>query len=184
MSLISDAAAFARIAHVGQMRKYSSGVPYITHPFRVAGWVASLVADDNLIAAAYLHDVIEDTTYGEDTIRSVFGGSVAGYVVELTNTTHDKLIPRAERKRLDRERIATISTGAKLVKMVDRWDNLMEMDCQDSEAKRFLRQAYLQESYDLWKVLKQDSNIMLHSGTIMLPTLIELLAVKHKVSLR
>jgi GTP pyrophosphokinase len=80
--LIERAYAVAEQAHEGQVRK--SGEPYITHPIAVAGIVATLGLPDTVIAAAFLHDVVEDTLVGLDDIRTEFGDEVAGFVDGVT----------------------------------------------------------------------------------------------------
>ena len=81
-TLIERAYAVAEQAHEGQLRK--SGEPYITHPIAVAHIIASLGLPDTVIAAAFLHDVVEDTVVGLDDIRTEFGDEVAGFVDGVT----------------------------------------------------------------------------------------------------
>lgn len=148
--MIIRAAQFAENAHAGQVRKHS-GRPYITHPIRVAGRVACHpLASTELVAAAFLHDVVEDCGVTLEEIKVVFGGLVAHYVSELTNTS--KSIPgldRAGRKAVDEARVATISDEAKVVKLIDRIDNLRETDPNDPFSL-----MYAMESLDLLKALK------------------------------
>ena len=148
--LIIRAAQFAHECHKGQKRKYN-GMPYITHPIRVAGRVAThRMATRELVAAAFLHDVVEDCGVAVPHLVLRFGQSVADYVEELTNTS-GLLIPkpkRAERKRLDRERVATISIEAKVVKLIDHIDNLREIDPTDDFC-----QLYCRETLNLLEVL-------------------------------
>lgn len=81
-ALIERAYAVAEQAHEGQSRK--SGEPYITHPIAVAEIVAGLGLPDTVIAAAFLHDVVEDTGVGLEHIRAEFGEEVAGFVDGVT----------------------------------------------------------------------------------------------------
>lgn len=151
VDLIIAAAQCAATQHAGQVRKYN-GRPYITHPIRVAGRVAIWrFATPELVAAAYLHDVVEDCDLSLETIGCYFGPDVMGYVSELTNVSKN-LVPmpnRAERKRLDIARVATISVQAKFVKLIDRIDNLREIDPEDSFAT-----LYARESLNLLTVLQ------------------------------
>lgn len=78
------AAAFARQAHEGQTRKFT-GAPYYTHVERVAALVASRTDRPELIAAAYLHDTIEDCSVTYETLAQHFGHAVANIVHSLTN---------------------------------------------------------------------------------------------------
>lgn len=85
--LIERAYAVAEQAHQGQSRK--SGEPYITHPIAVAEIIAGLGMPDTVIAAAFLHDVVEDTGVALDHIREEFGDEVADFVDGVTKL--DKL---------------------------------------------------------------------------------------------
>lgn len=133
VGIVERARIFATLAHNGQFRKYER-IPYIVHPCRVAYRVSLLLgASPELIAAAYLHDVCEDCGVTFDIIRRVFGEVVCSYVDDLTNRFKDakdnkgKLLPRAERKRLEFVRVCTVQKESKWVKMVDRIDNLADM---------------------------------------------------------
>jgi guanosine-3',5'-bis(diphosphate) 3'-pyrophosphohydrolase len=183
MNPIIRAATFAAISHEGQYRKYSR-VPYIVRPFRVAGWTAALSRDENATCAAHLHDVIEDCGVTELEIRGMFNPAVAALVVELTNPSkeHPEL-PRKERKAMDREHLLHISPTAKLIKLIDRWDNLNDMPLDNPDAKRFLRQHYLAESHMVCEILMQEPDVACHVEHINLPQLIESLSVTLKVKL-
>lgn len=93
MSLIIDAAQFAATAHKGQVRKYN-GRPYISHPIRVAGRVATHPeASEELVAAAFLHDVVEDCNVGIGLLQRIFGHAVASLVGDLTNPSKGDKAP-------------------------------------------------------------------------------------------
>lgn len=127
MNLILKAASFAEEAHRGQMRKYGN-IPYIYHPMRVAGRASFLAGTtEEMVAAAWLHDVLEDTKAKPVDLEIEFGPKVLKMVIELTNVSKGLSLPRAERKRLDREHIAKVSVEAKRIKMLDRIDNLSDM---------------------------------------------------------
>ncbi len=141
--MIIDAARFAKQCHAGQVRKYS-GRPYITHPIRVAGRVATHpLATEPLVAAAFLHDVVEDCDVPLSAIETRFGPTVVSYVDQLTNPTWEDGIPRSERKRRDRDRIATISNECKMVKLIDRIDNLHEIDLTSDFARLYANESLL-----------------------------------------
>lgn len=157
MNLILEASRFAKEKHNGQFRKYYDGVAYINHPMRVAAAVSFHPdSDEELVAAAWLHDVIEDceVTYGE--LDDLFGTKVATYVDELSNKSKVDIpeANRAKRKAYDLAYIATISRKAKIVKLIDRYDNLGEIPLDNEEAVKFLRSVYLNESYALHQVVK------------------------------
>lgn len=132
MNLIEKAKEFAHEAHdrVKQKRKYT-GEPYWVHPDAVADIVASVTSDEIMIAAAYLHDVLEDVTplypgYSEGQIRVIFGESVLALVKELTDVFTKESYPklnRAQRKALEHERVSKISPEGKTIKLADILDN-------------------------------------------------------------
>jgi (p)ppGpp synthase/HD superfamily hydrolase len=155
MNKIVEAARFARHVHCGQFRKYTN-VPYITHPERVAlRLMYRPDSTEELICAGWLHDTIEDCpNVSEKTIASLFGPEVARIVVEVTNTakkTHPHL-NRAARKRMDLGRLAAVSHEAKILKLIDRIDNLNEFDRQ---ADPEFANVYHGESMDLAEALKE-----------------------------
>ncbi|MCR5742310.1 MAG: HD domain-containing protein [Lachnospiraceae bacterium] len=76
---LKEAYDFATTAHEGQFRKGST-IPFITHPTEVCELVATLTDDEDVIIAALLHDVVEDTKYTVEDIRGRFGDRVAGLV--------------------------------------------------------------------------------------------------------
>ena len=127
MSLILAAARFAKEAHGGQSRKFN-GLPYITHPARVAGRVAIHdIASEETVAAAFLHDVMEDCGTQRTTLEDLFGDEIAKLVSELTNPSKGSPLPRGKRKKIDRDHLRTVSREAKIIKLIDRIDNLQEM---------------------------------------------------------
>jgi (p)ppGpp synthase/HD superfamily hydrolase len=151
MSLILAAANFASMAHKGQKRKYTNR-PYIEHPMRVAGQV-SLLEDvtEEEVAAAWLHDVIEDCdpSYAK-LIDETWPERIATLVLDLTNPSKKRPeIDRKSRKSLDREHFRHVGRWAKLIKLVDRIDNIRDMD----GAEAGFKSLYLQESLLLANVL-------------------------------
>lgn len=160
MNLILKAASFAEYAHRGQTRKYG-GVPYIQHPMRVAGRASILAGTtEELVAAAWLHDSLEDTKTTPVDLETEFGPKVLKLVIELTNVSTGLDLPRAERKRLDREHIARVSVEAKRIKMLDRIDNLNDMNGSEkdfamlyAEESKLLAEAIGDADRDLKKEL-------------------------------
>jgi (p)ppGpp synthase/HD superfamily hydrolase len=149
MNVILKAAAFARHAHDGQRRKYNRR-PFVQHPARVAGRAAVHPrASEIMVAAAFLHDVVEDTSHTLDEIVAEFGSDIARLVSELTNPSTGSKAPRHERKRQDREHLGLVSTEAKILKLLDRIDNLREMQ----EAPADFRRKYCEESRLLAEVI-------------------------------
>ena len=76
MSLFDDAARFAVDAHAGMLRK-GDAIPYVLHPFEVASIAATITTDEEVLAAALLHDTVEDADASLDRIRELFGDRVA-----------------------------------------------------------------------------------------------------------
>lgn len=152
MSMILKAAALAVRAHEGQKRKYT-GQPYVTHPARVAGRVALIPGvTEEMVAAAYLHDVLEDTTTTRDEIEGVTNPQVGFYVDLLTNKSKGSALPREERKALDRKHLAEAPIQVRQIKALDRIDNLLEM----VDAPKDFRKLYAAESILLADALGDD----------------------------
>ena len=126
LPLVLQALAFAADKHRDQRRKDAAASPYINHPIALANVLVREgdVADPAVLAAALLHDTVEDTQTTPAELKAAFGPAVAAIVEEVTD---DKSLPKAERKRLQVEHAATMSRGAKLVKLADKICNLRDM---------------------------------------------------------
>jgi len=124
---ILRAAAFAAERHRDQRRKGKDASPYINHPLALANLLAHDCGerDATVLMAALLHDTVEDTGTTFAEIEQLFGNDVAAIVREVTD---DKLLPKAERKRLQVEHAAHISRPAKLVKLADKICNLRDLN--------------------------------------------------------
>lgn len=155
MSIILEAARFAKAKHFGVFRKHSNQ-PYIVHPARVAGVISYLPnSTEEMVAAAWLHDVVEDCDVSHHEIFIKFGHYVSNLVAELTNPS--KLYPnwpRRKRKALDLEHARAMHKEAKMIKMVDRIDNLLDYPLEIPEVKDFVRDLYLPESIKLYNAIK------------------------------
>jgi len=127
ISIVLVASAFAAQKHRDQRRKGAEASPYINHPIAVANVLANEahVTDPVILAAALLHDTIEDTDTTADELSVEFGAEIAEIVLEVTD---DKSLPKRERKRLQIEHAASISEKAKLVKLADKICNLRDMN--------------------------------------------------------
>jgi len=149
--LTKAALRFAAEAHHGQKRKYSDE-PFILHPMRVADAVSEHpMATPEMVAAAYLHDVLEDTPVTVAQLRELFGAEVAGLVVELTNPSRNfPNLLRAVRKQMDIDHLAQASIEAQVIKLYDRLKNLEEME----DAPKKFKRLYAEESIDLAKALE------------------------------
>jgi (p)ppGpp synthase/HD superfamily hydrolase len=132
MNTYQKARNFAVEAHasIDQVRKYT-GEPYHVHVHAVAELVETKTKDEEILAAACLHDVLEDVEpsmpqYGRETIRKEFGERVLSLVIELTDIYTKENYPdlnRKKRKQLEAERLAQVSDDAKLIKRADLFDN-------------------------------------------------------------
>jgi guanosine-3',5'-bis(diphosphate) 3'-pyrophosphohydrolase len=125
-ALILDAAAFAADKHRNQRRKDKGASPYINHPIGLAALLANDggIADARVLAAALLHDTIEDTEATPAELEERFGTAIKDIVLEVTD---DKSLPKAERKQLQVEHAPHISREAKLVKLADKICNLRDI---------------------------------------------------------
>jgi guanosine-3',5'-bis(diphosphate) 3'-pyrophosphohydrolase len=121
------AAGFAARKHDGQLRK-DNETPYIAHPFRVAMTVRDIfgVDDSTALAAALLHDVIEDTTADYDDLEKEFTREIAEVVAALTK---DMRMPEDAREVAYDKQLTNAPWQARLVKLADVYDNLI--DCLD-----------------------------------------------------
>lgn len=124
--LVTSAADFAARRHLGQTRKGASQAPYINHLAEVAALLAatSAAADPNLIAAAWLHDVVEDGHATAAEIEDLFGSDIRALVDELTD---DMSLGKEERKRRQTTEIAGKSRRARLLKLADKVSNVREI---------------------------------------------------------
>jgi guanosine-3',5'-bis(diphosphate) 3'-pyrophosphohydrolase len=126
LSLIFQALDFAAKKHRDQRRMDAEATPYINHPIELAALLVNEgdVTDTRVLAAAILHDTVEDTETTPRELEQLFGFVIANIVMEVTD---DKKLPKAERKRLQVENAAHCSIPAKLVKLADKICNLRDM---------------------------------------------------------
>lgn len=134
MDIVLKASVFASAAHaaVGQKRKYT-GEPYIVHPQQVALITMRLKGSPEMVAAAFLHDVIEDTQVTLDLITHEFGGEVAELVMWLTDVSKPEDGNRAARKAMDREHIARAPWEAQIIKLADLISNTLSITQHDPD---------------------------------------------------
>lgn len=135
-SMIQEAARFAAKAHEGVLRK-GSRLPYIVHPMEVALIVSVMTDDPEVIAAAYLHDVIEDAGVTYEELKEKFGKRVADLVqVE----SEDKSKTWHERKQTTINRMKQAPREAKLIAFGDKLSNLRSTSAD-----------YLMMGDDIWQ---------------------------------
>ena len=144
--LVDSALAFAYGAHaaVGQKRKYT-GEPYAVHPQRVAHLVrVAAFGTPEMIAAAHLHDVIEDTGVTLDDLGALFPAKVVNLVDWMTDKTTLGDGNRAMRKKMERERWAAAPAAAQTIKLADAFDNARDILEHDSDfAKVYIAEMRL-----------------------------------------
>ncbi|PWU24085.1 hypothetical protein C5B42_00730 [Candidatus Cerribacteria bacterium 'Amazon FNV 2010 28 9'] len=138
-SLYDTSLHFAMQVHKHQTRK-GKDTPYIVHCIDVAGLLASVYDDEELVAAGLLHDTVEDCVpYGSVTIPlliAITGSSRVGRMVGDV-TEQNKSLPWKERKRLAIEHIAVMEEDSVLLKTADIVSNLSELvrDCQEGNVE-------------------------------------------------
>mgnify|MGYP000719126423 FL=1 len=121
-SVVERAFEVAERAHKGQLRK--SGDPYITHPVAVAEILLDFGLDANSIAAALLHDTVEDTSYSQESLRKDFGPEVASLVDGVTKLDRLAYGPTAEAETVRKMVVAMAKDIRVLViKLADRLHN-------------------------------------------------------------
>jgi hypothetical protein len=162
--LVERASDYATRAHqrIDQRRKYSKQ-PYHVHLQAVAKLVASVSDDEESIAAAWLHDTVEDTPATLEDIEENFGQSVAELVEELTDVSKPSDGNRAKRKTIDRSYIAQASSRAKTVKLADLIDNCRDIAKHD---KRFAK-VYLVEMGALLEVLGDGDETLYQQASVL-----------------
>ncbi|MBD9623384.1 bifunctional (p)ppGpp synthetase/guanosine-3',5'-bis(diphosphate) 3'-pyrophosphohydrolase [Ensifer sp. ENS06] len=128
--LENSALQFATRAHGEQKRKYD-GRPYIVHPIAVAEIVRSVPHTPEMIAAALLHDTVEDTDATLLELNEAFGPKVATLVAWLTDISTPFHGNRQVRKELDRQHLASAPAAAKTVKLADLIDNAIAIKAGD-----------------------------------------------------
>ena len=149
MSYETKARKFAERYHSGQTRKYT-GEPYINHPEAVAELVRSVSHAEEMIAAAWLHDTVEDTDATLEDINCHFGYKVAALVEMLTDVSKPSDGNREARKAIDCGHTAKASSEAKTIKLADLIDNSRSIIERDPKFAK----VYLSEKAALLEVLR------------------------------
>lgn len=158
--VVIEAFRFARDAHeaIGQRRKYT-GEPYIVHPLAVATLVRSVPHTEAMLAAALLHDVVEDTPVTLEEINARFGSDIAELVHWLTDVSRPQDGNRATRKHLDLLHTAKATPAAKTIKLADLIDNTRTIAVHDPgfwgryrKEKRALLRVLREGDRTLWRM--------------------------------
>ncbi|MET0064888.1 MAG: HD domain-containing protein [Candidatus Thiodiazotropha sp.] len=154
LSLTIKALSFSARKHRDQRRKDPEGTPYVNHPIELLNILVNEagVEDTETLAAALLHDTIEDTETRVEEIESEFGLVIASLVMEVTD---DKTLTKLERKAMQIHHAPQLSDKAKLVKLADKIANLRDIHRSPPvgwELER--RQAYFDWARDVIKGIR------------------------------
>lgn len=164
-NVVSKARKYAAAAHaeIDQRRKYTNE-PYIVHPAAVAKLVSTVTDDEEMICAAWLHDVVEDTPKTLNDITAVFGPNIARLVDDLTDVSKPKDGNRKTRKALDLAHTAKACTRAKTIKLADLIDNSHSITTYDPKFAK----TYMKEKQNLLAVLQDgDPTLLQQAQTII-----------------
>ena len=124
--LLDRAIVFAVRAHAGTERR-GKGFPYIVHPLEAVEIVATMTADQELLAAAALHDTVEDTDVTVEQLRAEFGDRIAALVVSESDIVVEGVSEEQSwhaRKQAAIDRLARASHDAKIVALGDKLSNM------------------------------------------------------------
>lgn len=153
MNMIAKATLFADQAHDGQVRKFT-GLPYISHTMEVMQIVRGVSADDDILAAAVLHDVIEDCGITYTDLAAEFNERVAYLVYQVTNTADESDGNRDTRAYINRTILKDVSADAQTIKLADIISNVSGVDIA-LECDPVWTRLYLEEKRELLKVLNK-----------------------------
>jgi guanosine-3',5'-bis(diphosphate) 3'-pyrophosphohydrolase len=145
--ILAKALAFSARAHEGQFRK--GGEPYITHPLAVAETLAGWHMDVQTLAAALLHDVVEDTGVSREDIRSNFGEAIADLVDGVTKLDQIQFESKKHAQAENfRKMLLAMARDVRviLIKLADRWHNMQTLEHMSLEQ----RQRIAQETLDIY----------------------------------
>ena len=141
--LLDRAIVFAVRAHAGTERR-GKGFPYIVHPMEAVEIVATMTRDQELLAAAALHDTVEDTDTTVEQIREEFGDRIASLVASESDTMPEGVSVEESwhaRKQAAIDRLACASRDAKIVALGDKLSNM-----------RAIARDYAQQGDALWNL--------------------------------
>lgn len=144
-TLVDKAIVFATRAHQGTERR-GKGFPYIVHPLEAMAIVATITNEPDLLAAAVLHDTVEDTDVTLDELRQEFGEHIASLVADETDVKHTpdgKKLTWKERKQRDMDNLRAASREVKIVAIGDKLSNM-----------RAIARDYRQKGDALWQIFR------------------------------
>jgi (p)ppGpp synthase/HD superfamily hydrolase len=152
LPLVRAALEKARTAHEGQVRNGSGGMPYVEHPMTVAARLDEHGYRAEVLAAALLHDVVEDSGTTLEELRKLFGDEVAGLVGALTDD--ESIDSYRERKAEHRERVAAASGEALAIYAADKLTNVVTLRGAHSKEGDSIRDEFkvpLELKLEIWE---------------------------------
>ena len=158
---LSQAYQVADVAHAGVTRQ--EGTAYIHHPARVCENLISKhgIKDPNVLAAALLHDVVEDSPLTVSDIREQFGSKTAEYVDWLTKPEASKFASKQARNEFQAQRIAKAPREVRMVKLADRLDNIGDLHLLPANGKM---PRYLKDTRENYLPLAQATDAKMTSA--------------------
>ena len=171
MNIIENAMRIAKEAHEGQFRKWTAPghppEPYFNHPYRVATQVGLLGLNENAVAAAFLHDVIEDVALKQNKLeyyQTLISNECNQFVLEIVmDLTSPSEYPgwehssRDAKNKANFEHMRHIEIIPKQIKMCDRFDNLADYQ---NAPKKYMVNKYLPESRTLLGICRYTNEAM------------------------
>lgn len=156
--LLNRVYQFARQAHKGQVRKYT-GESYVRHCVQVADLVGRVSQDEELKAAALLHDTVEDTGVMFVDIDRRFGSRICDLVGQVTDVSifHGTGLNRRDRKKMDREHLSYSTAAGATLKLADLIDNTQSITRHDPK----FAAVYMREKAQLLEVLRHGHPLLL-----------------------
>lgn len=150
--LVRSALEQARSDHEGQIRNGSGGMPYIEHPVQVAAFLDEAGYRDEVLAAALLHDVVEDSETTLEELREKFGDEVAGMVGAMTDD--ESIDSYRERKAEHRERLAAADGEAMAIYGADKLTNVRALSAayaEEGDAVRGEFKVPIELKLEIWE---------------------------------
>ena len=141
--LLDRAIVFAVQAHAGTERR-GKGFPYIVHPMEAMAIVSTMTADQELLAAAALHDTVEDTDVTVEELRAQFGDRIASLVAQESDQMPAGVSEEESwraRKQAGIDRLASVSREVKMVTLGDKLSNM-----------RAIARDYAEKGDELWNL--------------------------------
>jgi (p)ppGpp synthase/HD superfamily hydrolase len=150
--LVHAALEQARSDHEGQVRNGSGGMPYIEHPVRVAALLDEHGYGEAAVAAALLHDVVEDSETGLEELQAKFGEEVAGLVGAMTDD--ESIDDYRQRKAEHRERLAAAPAEAMAIYGADKLTNASTLRAAYAEEGDAVREEFkvpIELKLEIWE---------------------------------